>query len=639
MKFKNFDPTAAGLNWFNPLTYILLFWWLGQQGRKSTYGSGWDGLITYPVGFIIACASAIASAHDVGWVSGHSWLAWLPTGFLSAYFSAWFLFPFAYVIGDKISQSLSIISRGTARKLFPKIVATLRRLPYSDRLWSSVAVDSQDDTTGWFERTFSYLTYFTGALGSAYCGWLIALAIKGWITVDFLGIDCVIGGFAGCIVFAALVTTLYQMLDHGKMEGLAVLSGVAAACVAGWLVGLHWVMPIVAAKIFSLHVAYVFPWLNKLFEERLVSFVMWLKELDKKAYSAPSTDYRLLFHHAVHATATFGIAYGAYVVATHVGLPPFISIPTAIIVAVLHYATAFSIIDHRGGNGLLSAALTALVTKTSWTLYANSVGFMGWFGSAVTSVLAGFVFFVILFPACYIAIQSVLEPLTASWGAKVDAFHKFLKSHIKKLGKYFSDWHYATYRDQTVFKRLSAQIGTIAIAGGLLALPLFIADASLITWIGSGVAAAVYYVIGGRLAKKNGIEWPVTVLSLATGSYVGASVYSALTWSTWLTVMTAGTAAMLAGWGVVLYLVPPIYTGLKSIVVDVLPGKIWKERVADVLEDLHSLAWYVFDAVIWLPLRSAYNRVSTWLYPFLETIRTWWQAMQDKLEQMFGSRT
>lgn len=674
----NFKFSWRVLDLVNPLYWLAFIWWLGQQARRKTYRGFWPGLVTWPLALAFSIAALITTKHFVGDVNGYSWVVWLPSSLFSAWVVEMFLWPFAFSVSDKVGELIGKVTGGIAEKVLPAVVNGLKNLPGASAAWSHA---EDDKKRKWFTGFVMGLSYVTGFLASAYIGGQTALFARdilsgvfasGWFATTWLGeamagvpvlgfiasvLDTgffgallgggwILGGFVGFVAFRLVIQPVFDVMEKGKLPGVASVAGVLVAYFVHGLIGGPSVAALAAAVAsFVVFTAWLFPLTLLFFNEGLKRFGEWIKPLLESVYDADESDWRKLFHHVVNIIVAVGLTAGAYILGSSMAWPLFVTAPFALLVLVVSYLTVVKAIEHSGGNAIVGVLSSLGVGLGTYFTYTTSVGLFGWLGGVFAAALGALVFGLLVFPAFYRLIQFVFSGITRGGGDSLEKAHKSIYETVKNLHKkVFEKAQKATFEDKTDFKPLFGQVANVLFSAGVFVTAYVYgvsAVESNIGWwcalAGAAIVSHLVYLTGGRLAGREGGEALIVLLSLGAAAYVGASAFIVLPWTWWLSLPTAVVLAIIAGYGVALYVLPPIYAVLKAVV-NAIPDKEggWKKSIADMFEKMHKLFWTVFDTVVWTPLGKAVAAVAEFMAPIVAAINRRWRALMDRIDRIFN---
>lgn len=619
-----------------PFAFI---WYLGVQARKKAYGGGIiDRLISYPVAFVMTAAASSTVARHVGWTNEHSFLVWLPAALFVAWVTEHFLWPFAYVMAANLSDLVAKVSSKLAKAACPGFIGLLKNLPGVAEQWDTITADERKS---WFSKALTVLTYVVSILASAHLAWSVTEVAHGWLNITFLGLGWVIAGFVGVAAFAVVCRTLVDVIEEGKLPGIAMGTGLVGVYFLTTLVGVSVVTAVGAVAGFVVYCAYVFPWANILLTERLQQLVEWVKPLMKQSYEAKEGDYRLLFHHAVNLVATVLLSVFAYQLSSSMHWPLAACLVATVVTAVLAYFGVIETVKNGGGNIIVGLLLSG------WTAYevGGSVTYFGWIGEIIVGVFAGTLVFTVVFPLLYAVLAELLQEAAAGLGERVDKFHKTVYEAVKKLHKkIFNKAWDETYSDRTNFSKFSGHILNVLFAVTVIGLldvyvvQRFEGLMYLLLLFTAGAAGAISYLVFGRLAEKDGAQ-PVAVgLSLAAGAYVGINASLALTWTWWVADLVSLGIGIVVAYLFALYVFAPVYWGLK-LALSKIPGSDGFERsVSGFLSGFHKIAWELFEDRIWKHVREIYYRFREIFDPIYVRVEAAWNDFMRMIDRWFPNR-
>lgn len=654
------DKKFSWQNLINPLYWVAFVIWLGKQARKNTYHGLFPGLITIPLGFAFSIAALITTKALVGDTYGLGWYAWLPACAVSGLVVEAFLWPFAYVIADKLGDLLGHVTGGIAKHVFPPIAKNIRHLPGSTSLWNKVDDGKEGKSSRkWFTTLLFSASALLSLLASGYLGYLFSVEAKAVLAGTVLGsgvIGAVLGngwilaGFAGFVVARLVFQPLYDTLDKGEMSGLTVgVSALVAYAVttltAATLLGTVGI----AAATFVAFAAWGFPLTLLFFNEGLVRFAEFVKPLAKKFYDAEGNDFRLFFHHTVNIIVAAGLAVGAYLVGTNLGWLNWITYGFTAITLFSSYLGVIYTIKHRGGNGIIGFLTSVGAGFATASLYGAHLGYFGWLGASIAGIIGAGAWGLVLAPALYRLAEISFGALFTTAGSGLNKANEAIHGQVKRLYKaVFEAAQEATFHDKTDFKPLFGQVSNLVFAVGVFAagyaygVPA--ATSTIGHWLalgGTSLLALISYLVGGKLAKRDGGEPLIALLCVGAALYVGGNAFTLIPWAWYLALPAAIAIGTIAGYALALFVIPPVYATVKFLV-NAIPdsdSKGWKYWFAKALELLNDKVFAVVDLVIWGPLQKAVRAIAEFMAPKVVWITRTVRAITDKIDAMFNRKS
>lgn len=296
---------------------------------------GWIGALRAVLGFGLGIAGGIGAAHYVGWTLDWPFFLWLLAGFggfAAVRFYAWpisylILIKPAWTLAEKIWDGIGDFARNHFKNLTQRCINLLTSVfPLSGKAWSVINDRSRDS---WLDSLFVGLSDVATVLGSGYLGWSIFRSLSAFLAASW-GFPTLAAAAAGFVGFAFVVGVLAQLLKYGKIQfvaigtGVTVVYGLAAATSAlvtatfGPSAAVNWVAYVIE---FLLYTAYVFPIANLLLTDGLKWFVETVKPLVEKVYDGEEKTYRQFFHSLVN------LAVAAVVFILTLQLGPMLALP------------------------------------------------------------------------------------------------------------------------------------------------------------------------------------------------------------------------------------------------------------------------------------------------------------------------
>lgn len=655
------------LDLVNPLYWLAFAWFLGRQARKRTYNGLFPGLFTIPLSLAFSVAAMITTKSFIGGDLGIGWYGWAPAAAFSGWFVGMFLWPFAYSIADILGDGLGHLTRALSENVLVPIANALRRLPLAGALWGTVdaAPEPGKRDRKWFTRFLEAATMVVGTLAAGYVGYLstvwtksflsTSLVFDGWLgsTAAVLGSvfgnGWIIAGFVGFVVARLAWQPLYDVLDKGKTQGLTVLwSGVAGYHTAVIFGGSLLAQIGIGAAAFAVTAAWVFPALLLFFNEGLRRFGEFIKPVVEQIYDADKDDLRLWFHHTVNILVAGGVAYGAYTLGATLAWSLYLTIPLVAVAVLTSYLGVVHILKHNGGNAIIGFLTSLAVGFFAYGVYGEHLGWLGWLGGIIAGVFAAAIWGLALLPGIYALLKVTVGTFFTKAGEGLDNTHKAIFENVKGVYQMvFKKAQDATFNDKTEFKPLFGQVSNVLLAVAVLAAGIVYglphAGAGFTYWLalfGAVLASFVSYLVGGKLAKRDGGEPLIALLCIGAALWSGAEVFGVLTWAWYWSLAASTGIAIVVGYGLGLFIIPPIYAILKTIV-NALPDKAaggWKHGIANLLYWLHRGIYEVVDKFVLSPFKGLVDEVARFFAPIIYAISVRWRALMERIDRMFNRK-
>jgi hypothetical protein len=609
----------------------------------KTY-SGWNGLLTVPLGLVAAFGGAFAAgnyastAFELGtfWTSLAGIAGWLAVMF--------YIFPLVWrfivkPVSDFCEAAYDRFRKVTSKYSAPFFNGIARLLGIgAGRAWDRVLSKEHEDS--WFASLLGIVGHVGSFASTAYLGWQTYTWISAAVSIPVLGFSLAIAG--GLAAFLLTFGLLEQLLRYGKLSFIAVASGVAAVWgAAPYLVALTgaadlWVYAVYAVS-YAVFVGYLFPLVNLILTNGFWSW-LWknVKPLPEKTYDDKDEKYSEFFHHVVNFVVTAACTYGAWSVAATAGLALWAVLPIAAVTAALAYIVGFKFINHDGGNFIVGALVSLAGAYFVGSHYVAAGYVYGIYGAIMAGVLAALVTGVVLFPVAYLGVRLVLRALGASGLADpLTSLYKWANEGFKKALKQIRHaWDYC-YSDKTGYKDLVLHVVNLVIA----VVVWFVASAGVAEvgaawwWAYPAVALSTLlsYLLVGKLLFKSGygLEFVGACASLWVGIIVGQIVHGA--GAGWLFV-TASIVAGIATWCAVFFVAFPVaYVVARFATSWALLG--WLKPV---LDWFFKLGWKGFIG-FWTGFLAMYTRVWEALAPVRARIAKAWRGVSETYRKILDS--
>lgn len=643
--------TNTSSNQRNPLARLFLFvlaftvmpFYEGAKWLSNKVYRGWEGALRALIGMGLGITAGISAGHCIGWQLGHSAWLWLPGGLLSFLLTFSYAWPLVYLwpvkpllnLCEKFGSALRKLAQNQLAAWTDAYINLIRKLPLAEAPWAAVLKKGRDS---WVMGVLYAVSYISIVLGCAYLAWSTFGFVHGAVHLGV--VSYLLGGIAGLAAALFALTAMWTLLDYGKIPVIAMGSGAilihtfaarTAALVAhtGADPIFNW---LAYAVEFLLYTAYVFPIGNLVLTN---GFWKWLideiKPLTEKVYDESQGDYRAFFHQSVGLAATWRFTTLSLVLCAALGLHLPATIAVAALVAVLSYTLVPKLIDHDAGNALIGVVFSGHAAWFAGKAYLAAGLWYGVYGAIPAGVAAGIVAGTVVFPALYLLLKAVANPLLASWLSKpLVAAHKWVWTGFQKLVEKLSKVYEYSYKDKAPFRDLFIQAGNLAVAAVMFVATVRSGNAlglvSVLTYALAAVAVFLSYTLIGKLLTKVGMEAYGVVLSLSAAIWAGSFVYPVSGHGVGSVVVTA-VAALAAG-NFVAWLAFPI----AYVVLSFLTGWALTPWLLPLLSGLYGAAWKLF-AGLWKAFLSVYNLAKNFIAPYWQAlVRLWtglWKSVMD----------
>lgn len=642
----------------NPLYWVAFLIFIGRQARKRTYHGIFPGVITYPLGLAFSVMAFITTMHLVGDDMGIGWYGWVPAALIASSLVSGFIWPIAYSIADIVGDTLKHITKPLAEHVLGPVVGMLRSLPGASSIWKHVESTPEPGKTErkWFTTFLLGATYVVGTLACGYAGYLTAefgqallanTAVSTGVLGMILGNGWIIGGFAGVIVARLLFQPLHDTLDKAEVNGLTFIWSTIVGYYGAILLGSTLLTQIaIGAGIFAVNAALVFPIVLLFFNEGLKNLGELLKPVVENTYRGDKNDLRLFFHHAVNIVVAVGLSVGAFILGGMLEWNIWLTYGFTALTLVASYLSVVHVIKHSGGNAIIGFLTSVALGFGAFDLYLTHLGWFDWLGGVIAGVFAAAAWGLALLPLLYSGLGLFFDDKSTA-GAALDKAHEKASANLKKLyEKGFKRAQEATFNDKTEFKPLFGQVSNVLFAGVVFYFAYFVglphADAGWTHWLalaGTVLVTATSYLVGGKLAKHDGGEPLIVLLCVGAGLYIGGNAFGMLPWAWYFALPTAAVLAIVAGYALGLFIIPPVYALLKVITLaipDKTDGKGWKAGIATLFKLIHTVIYDFVDKWVLRPVNAAVERIAKVLAPIISAVSRAYNDIMQRIDRIFG---
>ncbi len=390
-----------------------------------------------------------------------------------------------------------------------------------------------------------------------------------------LGNGWIIAGFAGVVAARLLWQPLYDTLNKTEVNGLTFIWSSIVGYYGAILLGSTLLTQVaIGVGIFAVNAAIAFPLVLLFFNEGLKKFGELIKPILDNVYDAEKGDFRLFFHHSINIIVSVVLAGGALPARRQARLERLAD-------GWFHRSDAGLRLPGRGQRAQAQwrqrhhrlPVVAGRRLRRLRPLRRISAGSAGWAVSSPACSAAAFWGLLIL-PGVY----WLLEKTVGSWfkkaGEGLDSLHKAAFENVKSVYKVvFEKAQDATFpRQDGLRSRSSGRSPTscsrrASSASGVdLRLP-HTSTARLPTgWRLSLRCFATFtsYLVSGKLAKRDGGEPLIVLLCVGAASLCGGNAFSMLTRAWYWALPTAAVLATVAGYGLGLFIIPPVYAVIKT---------------------------------------------------------------------------
>lgn len=634
---KLFGNTSGGgpKGWQWIFAPIALVWLLLNEPRKwlasKSYDRGWSSWLSWFISIPLSLFAVIWSSHSLGWEQNYPGYMWMPGGLFAGWCTFAYIWPLIHLvvirgvirITDLLYELMKFIGRDVFAPVTGGIASAARVLPGSSSLWDSFKERDRFGNIVGFLVVIGSAGY---ALWTAWDVWGVAETyISVWTPAIVLAwtptwVLSVLGAACGAVVALAIFGFVYQLLDHGKVDGIAV--GVGAAFTyaffdtfTGWmgLVGLTgyaaWAGVAVA---YVVYLAYLFPAFNKLLSLGLFEKIgKQIGELNSKTYGDDVGDYSKVYGHFLNFGVSGALAYVAWTVCASLGLALYFAAPIMALVALVSYISGKSYFKDQISVIIVGVGVSLYGGYLAFNYYLDAGYVFGVIGAVPAAVISALALGTIAYPLVYQAVKWVLcaigierlrEPL--------DQLHKTVERSVEGFLRRFERVYWEAYRDNSDYREWFIQVINIVITAAIyLSLTVYLGFGS--SWFLLAAAAFItfcaYAFFGQFLSRPAdiGLHFSGGIAGLVAGAWVGSVVWGVTT-SYWI----VGAAAAFTWPVVYAFLFPIAYIAVRFCTRLLLAS--WSRGL---LVGLHGIAWNIFDKGIWTPVKALGRIIKTLLGP------------------------
>lgn len=621
---------------------------LAKALSKKAYKGFIPGIFIGFLGFAAGVAGGVGAAEVVGWHYNLSVLLWMPAGLIGFLLSTFIIWPALYLglvkpawdLGEWVLERAKDFSKGVLAPVLDGIVNVLKILPGAGLFWNTV--QSEEKKTAKAHRLIASLFYIAGFGLSVYTGYSVYSLLTPLVPAWFTGLPQVAAGFVGVIAWALSFGVLNRFNEYGKQSYQAVAASAAAVyflapltatAVAGWGFGAVGLWGAYAVE-FLLGVAYVFSGFYALvlggFLKRVFAAIRTLLD---KTYDEEDKDYRKFFHQVINIVAAAGVGYLGYLLVAALSAPFALAVAAFAVAALISYAIGFEVIDHSGGNAMLSGLLSA--TAAGFAIYGTLAS--GW-GTIIGSAIAAAVgVFVLVFPLFYQLIRVLTGSFAVGAGKLLATPQKGAEDALRKVSDKVGDLCKLAYSDSNKeYRELFLHLVNIAIVVFALinASPLvtgFLGLSGILYFVVAAIGGYLVYLLLGKALLGFDTDAVGVVAGIAAGIYVGN-----LAWAvnpSWFVAVPVG----LITFGVAASLVfPAAYVVVKAIANPLLTG--W---LGPIVTGLYKFVWSTFEG-LWNGFVAIYKVVFRFIAPwfgwFFRAIAAIWNSIREAWESFRGKR-
>lgn len=629
--FGNSADGPKGWQWL--VLPLALVWFALNESRKFLHKvsyDGFSGVASMIFSVFLSLGAVVWSSHSLGWQQGYPAWYWIPGGLFAGWCTYAYIWPLIHLVvirgviklSDLIWEALKFVGRGYSH--VAKFVADAARfLPGSSSLWDS----------------FKKRDRFGNILGIAVAIGTLAFAV--WTGIDVWGkaaavipslapavlvawtptwVVGVLGAACGAIVAVSICSLIYQLLDKGRLDGLAVGFGAALGYVyldtiTSWLalVGLTgygaWAGIAVA---YVVYLAYVFPALNLLLSLGVFKQIAeWLSKVNQKTYGDDQGEYSKVYGHFANIGVAAALTWVAWTTCAALGLALYFTLPIMAVVAVTAYLFDKELLRGNFSVILVGLGVSAYTGYEAYNFYIAGGYPFGVFAAAPAAAFAFLASMMIAYPIVYLGLRYVLVAVGFErLRYPLDQLYKAVQDSVEVVAKRLERVYWSAYKDNSDYRDWFVQVVNIALAVAIyLSLTVYLGFGSSVVWIGvaSFLTFCAYAFFGQFLARPAdiGLHFAGGIAGIAASAWVGSAV-----WSVTSTYWIVAVAAVFTWPVVYAFAFPVVY-----IVLRFLTNLLLASWTRPILVGLHSFAWTVFDKAIWTPVRAVAKAIGAFLGP------------------------
>ncbi len=619
---------------------------LGKALSKEAY-KGWKGIFVGLLGFGAGIAGGIGAAELVGWHYNLSVLLWMPAGLVGFLLTTFIVWPAFYLylakpawnFGEWVLDRAKDFSKGVLAPVADGFVNVLKYLPGAGLFWNTVK--SEEKKTAKAHRLVTSLFYIAGFGLSLYTGYLVYSLLLPLVPAWFTGLPQAAAGFVAIVSWAISFGILNRFNEYGKQSyqavaasivGVYFLAPLTASLVAGWGLGTAGLWGVYAVE-FLLGVAYVFSGFYALLLGGFLKAVLQgIKKLLDSTYDEEDKDYRKFFHQVVNILVAGGVGYLGYLLVAALSLPFALGVVAFAIAAFISYAIGFEVIDHSGGNAMLSGLASA--TAGGFAVYGTLAS--GW-GTIIGCAIAAAVgVFVLVFPLFYQLIRVLTSGFATGAGKALTSPQEACEKGLRKVSDKIGDLCKLAYEDKSKYRDLFLHLTNIAIVVFALfnATPFvsgFLGMTGILYFVVAAIGAYLVYLLLGKALIGFDTDAVGLIAGVAAGVYVGNVAWGVN--PSWLVAVPSGIIAFIAASALVF---PVLYVIVKAIANPLLTG--WLEPL---VTGLYKFVWSTFEG-LWNGFVAVYkvvfNFIAPWFGWFFRGIAAIWNSIREAWESFRGKR-
>ncbi len=648
--FGNSTDSPKGWQWL--VFPLALVWFALNESRKFLHRvsyNGVSGIISAIFSVFLSFGAIVWSSHSLGWQQGYPAWYWIPGGLFAGWCTYAYIWPLIHLVvirgviklSDLIWEALKFIGRDIYAPVTKFVADAARILPGSSALWDSFKERDR----------FGNLLAIATAVGTlAFAVWTgldvwgkAAAVIPGFVPAVLVAwtptwVVSVLGAACGTIVAVSICSFVFQLLEKGRLDGLAVGFGVAigyvyAGTITSWLalVGLTgygaWAGMAVG---YVVYLAYLFPAMNKFLSLGVFKKVAeWLSKVNQKTYGDDQGDYSKVFGHLANIGVAGALTWVAWTTCAALGLALYFSLPIMVVVAVTAY-----LFDKEFLRGNFSVILVALGVSgyggyEAYNYYLAAGYPFGVFGAAPAAAFSFLASMMIAYPIVYLGVRYVLVAMGVErLRYPLDQLYKKVEDSVRVIADRLEKVYWSAYKDNNDYRDWFVQVVNIALAVAIyLSLTVYLGFGSSVVWIAVAgfLTFCAYAFFGQFLARPAdiGLHFAGGIAGIAASAWVGSAV-----WSVTSTYWIVAVAAVFTWPVVYAFAFPVVYIVLRFLT-NVLIAS-WSRPL---LVGLHSFAWTVFDKAIWTPVQAVAKAIGAFLGPLF----SFFAAVGNAIKSVYDS--
>lgn len=630
--FGNSTDGPKGWQWL--VAPLALVWFVLNESRKVLHRwsyNGVSGIFSIIFSVFISFGAVVWSSHSLGWQQGYPAWYWIPGGLFAGWCTYAYIWPLIHLVvirgliklSDLIWEALKFVGRDVYAPVTKFIADAARVLPGSQTLWDSFKERDRFGNLLAIATAVGTLAFavWTGldvwGKASAVIPSLVPSLLVAWTPTWVVS---VLGAACGTVVAVTICSFVFQLLEKGRLDGLAVGFGAAIGYVyldtiTSWLalVGLTGYGAWVGIAVgYVVYLAYLFPALNKFLALGFFKKIAdWLSKVNQKTYGDDVGDYSKVYGHFANFGVAAALTWVAWTTSVALSLALYFTIPIMAIVAVTSYLFGKDLLRSNASVILVGLGVSAYGGYEAYNYYLTAGYPFGVFGAAPAAAFSFLAMMMVAYPIVYLGVRYVLVALGVErLRYPLDQLYKKVEDSVRVVADRLEKVYWSAYKDNSDYRDWFVQVVNIALAAAIyLSLTAYLGFGASVVWI--AVAAfltfCAYAFFGQFLSRPAdiGLHFAGGFAGIIAAAWVGSAV-----WSVTSTYWIVAVAAVFTWPVVYAFAFPVVY-----IVLRFLTNLILASWTRPILVGLHSFAWTIFDKAIWTPVRAVARAIKVMLGP------------------------